>query len=292
MNAAADRSGVSGPVKHTSGAKTVIDIKGLTYMLFAAWASFGATLPPIPKYLQNRPDELWVRNGDEIVRSPREDVEVARAYAYSDSQHKGGIRDGQRITIMTAKTEYRIGEKVRVVHVLEASEPGHELWVMGPKSVQEEYVDGRLASSPRSLAWFYDGAVLESPGADFNYEITVYTFTKPGAHTILWKGGEYFTPDPGLTSNVLHIEVKEGNVPAPYDRRYRTEFLDRLSLVKEGYTEEQVLLAAGKPDSYSKGAWCYKWSEPNGGLYDQFRFSFDDGVVTKIDRTSGCEAVY
>lgn len=163
----------------------------------------------MPKYLQDKPSELYIRQRDEIVKAPQEDLAVARAYA--EFQHKGRIHDGQRITIMTARTEYRIGDEIRVIHVLEAPKAGHELWVMGPKRIQDEYVDGKLASAPRSLSSSYDGAVLQSPRVDFNYEITVYKFTKPGAHTILWKGGEYYSRDPGLTSNVLHIEVKEEN---------------------------------------------------------------------------------
>lgn len=304
MNAVADqvrqwrfRLGQSGTAlskqaKHEFGAKTVINLSGLPFILFAAFPDSGAALPPIPKYLQNRPEELWVREGDDIVRAPQEDVEVARAYAYCESRQKGEIHGGQRITIMTARTEYRTGEEIRVIHVLEASEAGHELWVMGPKRIQEEYIDGKLSSPPRSPASSYDGMVLQSPGVNFNYDITAYIFTKPGVHTVLWKGGEYFGLDPGLTSNLLQVEVKERNAQVEYDRSYRSAFLGRLSQIKVGYTEEQVLHSAGKPDSYGKGTWCYKWSEPNGGLYDQFCFTIDNGVVTKIGRTSGCEAVY
>jgi len=247
----------------------------------------------MPKYLQDKPSELYVRQGNAIVNAPPGDLAVARDYANADSKHKGKIHHGQRITIMTARTEYLVGEEVRVIHVLEAPEAGHKLWVMGPKRIQEEYVDGKLASPPRSPNYVYDGVVLDSPGADFNYEITVYKFTKPGVHTILWKGGEYHTlDDPGLTSNVLHIGVKEANAQVEYDQRYRSEFLNRLSQIKEGHTVLQVLRSVGEPDSYDKGKWLYRWSEPNGGLYDQFSFTVANGVVTKVEETSGCEAVY
>ncbi len=183
-----------------------MDLKGLFCVFCATLPGYGAQMP---KYLDDKPSELYIRQEDKIVKAPQEDLAVARAYAYTDSKHKGKIHDGQRISIMTARTEYRIGEEIRVIHVFEAPEAGHELWVMGPKRIQEEYVDGKLASPPRSSNSSYDGMVLDSPGVDFNYEITVYKFTKPGAHTILWKGGEYYTRDPGLTSNVLHIEVKQ-----------------------------------------------------------------------------------
>ena len=247
----------------------------------------------MPKYLQDKPSELYIWQGNEIVKAPQEDLAVARNYANTDSKHKGKIHNGRRITIMTARTEYLIGEEIRVIHVLEAPEAGHKLWVMGPKRIQEEYVDGKLASPPRSPNYTYDGVVLDSPGADFNYEITVYKFTRPGVHTILWRGGEYHTlEDTGLTSNVLHIEVKEENAQIEYDQSYRSEFLNRLSQIKEGYTEEQVILSAGKPDSYGKGKWFYRWSEPNGGLYVQFSFTIANGVVTKVEKTSGCEAIY
>jgi hypothetical protein len=55
-----------------------------------------------------------------------------------------------------------------------------------------------------------------------------------------------------------------------------------------GDTEEKVLRVAGKPDSSGNGAWCYKWSEPNGGLYAQFCFTMVNGVVSKIEKTGGC----
>jgi len=34
----------------------------------------------------------------------------------------------------------------------------------------------------------YRGVVVDRPIADFNYEITTYSFTEPGLHTIQWKG--------------------------------------------------------------------------------------------------------
>ncbi len=185
----------------------------------------------MPKYLQDKPSELYIRQGDEFVKAPPEILAVARAYP--EFQHKGEIHNGQRITIMTAKTQYQAGEEIAVIHVLEAPETGHQLWVMGPKAIQEEYVDGKLASPPRSPNYDYNGAVLDSPGVDFNYEITFYKFNKPGVHTIQWKGGEYHTlEDPGLVSNLLRIEVKEQSTSKISDQSRRSAFIYSLSHIR------------------------------------------------------------
>ncbi len=182
----------------------MMNVKGLFCIFCVTLPGYGALMP---QYLKDKPSELFIRQGDKIVKAPQEDLAVARAYP--EFQLKGEIHNGQRITIMTAKTQYRAGEEIRVIHVLEAPEAGHKLWVMGPKKIQEEYVDGKLASLPRSSNFSYDGLVINSPGVDFNYEITSYKLTKPGMHTIQWKGGEYHTlEDPGLTSNLLRIEVQ------------------------------------------------------------------------------------
>ena len=39
--------------------------------------------------------------------------------------------------------------------------------------------------------------------------------------------------------------------------------MDRASTIKEGYSEEQVLQALGKPDEQSGENWIYRWGEPN-----------------------------
>lgn len=162
----------------------------------------------VPKYLLARPSELYVRDGDKIVNAPAEDISVARRYP--EFQDKGELRKGQRITIMTAKTTYRLEEEVRVIHVLESPEAGHELHVMGPKQIQNEFVDGKLASPARTGLAVYNGRVMKSHGVDFNYEISSYTFDKPGEHTIEWKGGGHpIQADLKLESNVLRITVTE-----------------------------------------------------------------------------------
>lgn len=176
-------------------------VAGSAALLFAA----GVRAQAAPQHAQGGPDALYVRDGALIVKAPAADLAVARRYpAFAD---KGEIRHGQRLTIMSAKTSYRTGEAIRVIHVLEAPKAGKELYVMGPKPVEEEYVDDQLASPPRTLT-SYDGRVLRSPGADFNYEITVYRFDEPGEHAIQWKGGGASVQgDLGLVSNVLRVTV-------------------------------------------------------------------------------------
>ena len=152
---------------------------------------------PIPDYLK-RPPELSARAGASIVPAPPGDQAVAATYATSVA--RGPLHDGARITILTARTTYKVGEEVRVIHVLEAPDPGRELYVMGPKAIYNEYVDGVDRTGPPPAAQVYDGAVLQSPGADFNYEVTTYRFTAPGPHRIQWRDG-------GRESNVIELQV-------------------------------------------------------------------------------------
>jgi len=161
----------------------------------------------VHEYLRHNPS-LLARDGDRTVKAPAEDSAVAQQYP--DFRDKGPVRNGQRITIMTAQSAYRVGEMVRVVHVLEAPEPGHEIYVMGPKPIENEFVDGKLASPERTGLVGYDGRVGKSPGVDFNYEVSTYTFDTPGEHAIQWKGGGHpIQGDLKLESNVLHIVVRK-----------------------------------------------------------------------------------
>jgi hypothetical protein len=153
--------------------------------------------------------EVYVRDGNEIKPAPEADQKVARGYpAWPD---KGALTDGRRITIMTSRTTVAVNEPIRIVHVAETVRPDDELYVMGPKQVYGEYVDGKLASAalpagddPLIPPGLYDGAVVASPAADYNYEITSYRLDAPGMHEIQWKLGP-------LTSNVLRVEVHTGN---------------------------------------------------------------------------------
>ena len=102
----------------------------------------------------------------------------------------------------------RMGEPVRVLQIFEAVEPGKSVHLMGPKKVYDEYVDGKLVTSKGPGKDRYRGIVADRPIADFNYEITTYTFTEPGVHTIQWKGGGASAQGClGLESNIIKLEV-------------------------------------------------------------------------------------
>ncbi len=160
----------------------------------------------IPVHLQHWPG-LYIRIGNTIEDAPEEDVIVALRYPlYED---KGKLIDGQRITIMTSTDTAAVGEEIRIIHVMEATEPGVEVYVMGPKYVYGEYIDGVLMTEPEPgwdntfIPEIYDGAVLQSPAVDYNYDITSYTFDEPGTHRIQW----ILYP---WKSNVLTVEVRGG----------------------------------------------------------------------------------
>jgi hypothetical protein len=111
---------------------------------------------------------------------------------------------------MTKRSRYLVGEPIRVLHVLEAVTPGLKVYVMGPKEIFDEYVDGKLVSPKLDRPGVYDGAVMKGPWVDFHYAISTYTFEEPGEHTIQWKGGGHpIQGDLGLTSNVIRLTVVE-----------------------------------------------------------------------------------
>jgi hypothetical protein len=152
----------------------------------------------IPNYLKQWPG-LYMRQGDKIVEALPEDIAVAKAYPAS--KDKGIVMGGRRITIMCAKDAYHVGEEVRIIHVLEIIEPGQEIFIMGPKAISGEYVDDRaMAPEDSGKSDLYDGTVLKSPGVDYNFDITTYSFPVPGRHTICWQMG-------GLRSNTLELEI-------------------------------------------------------------------------------------
>jgi hypothetical protein len=137
-------------------------------------------------------------------RTPAEAAELTRSYP--SLRDKGTPVDGYRLTIMASDGLRRAGETVRILHVCEAVAPRAHLYVMGPKPVYDEYVDGRLTTSPTPAGEhplapaMYDGRVAEGPGVDFNYEVTEYRFDAPGRHVVQWR------PEP-FASNVLYVEV-------------------------------------------------------------------------------------
>jgi hypothetical protein len=155
----------------------------------------------IPNHLRHWPGLFEWRDGV-VVEAPAADAALARSYpTFPD---KGPLVSGMRLTLMSPGLRYRVGGEVRVVHVVEAEAPGRELYVMGPKAVYGEYLDGVLATAaPPDDVWApstYNGPTLASPAVDYNYEITAYRFDRPGVHTIQWCIGS-------LHSNVLAVEV-------------------------------------------------------------------------------------
>lgn len=168
----------------------------------------------IPEHLKRWPG-LYVRKGGQIVDASKEDISVARGYPIS--RNKGPILDGKRLTLLTEKTAYQVNEEIHVIHVVELIEPGHHVYVMGPKKIYGEYVDGRLVTEPLPkrgdplVPLTYSGTVLPSPAVDYNYEITTYTFSKPGIHRIWWKIGS-------LQSNTLTLSIQKTAEPPPENR--------------------------------------------------------------------------
>jgi hypothetical protein len=149
---------------------------------------------------------LSVRKGNALVDASPADVAVAKSYArFAD---KGALSPtGERLTILTAKRTYAASEEVRVLHVYEATLVGTEVYVMGPKEIFGERIDGKPVTKPRLVATSYDGAVMKSPWADYNYDVTAYRLA-PGTHTIQWVSETVAPHSPMLSSNVLTIEVK------------------------------------------------------------------------------------
>ena len=159
----------------------------------------------LPPHLGRWPG-LYVRQEQRIVDAPAEDQSVAKSYPSWPS--KGALSGGMRITLLTKKTRYALGEQIRVIHVFEAPGPGIDVYVMGPKFVHGESVDGAAVSSApevKTYPWLgiYDGAVLKSPAVDYNYDITTYRFSEPGTHVLSWQLGP-------LRSNPITIEIGEG----------------------------------------------------------------------------------
>lgn len=150
--------------------------------------------------------DLYARAGGKIVDAPAADHAVLQGYvAWAN---KGPLQEpsGQRLTIMTAKTHYSVGEEVRVIHVHEATKPGVELYIMGPKTAYGEFVDGVLAGPAASTDTSYDGAVVPSPAIDHNYEVSVHKLAA-GTHTLQWKTVTMSSPAQ-LISNELVVDVR------------------------------------------------------------------------------------
>ncbi len=162
-----------------------------------------ASESPLPPYLTHFPG-LYVRKGDQIIDAPAADVAVAKTYPRA--KDKGPAIDGHRLTLLTAKRTYRVGEEIRVLHVHEVEIEGEHVYPMGPKAIRGEVVDGKMVTatvvgdSDPFIPDVYDGTVLPSPGVDYNWDITSYRFSAPGRRTIQWRLGKY-------ASNVLVLEI-------------------------------------------------------------------------------------
>jgi hypothetical protein len=184
--------GAGGPAKPASPAKKPV-----------ASAKPPADDAPLPPHLQQFPG-LFVRKGNEIVDAPPADIAVAKSYPRSTA--KGAIIDGHRLTLLTAKQKYRVGEEIRVIHVHEVPIEGDPVYPMGPKPVRGEHVNGKLvtpdvvADVDPFIPEIYNGAVVPSPAVDYNWDITTYRFSAPGVRTIQWKLGRFM-------SNPLRIEI-------------------------------------------------------------------------------------
>jgi hypothetical protein len=157
----------------------------------------GPNSESVPPYLKEWRG-LSTRKGNEIVEALPEDIAVAKGYP--TTHEKSEIVGGTKLTILTKKKQYEVGEEVRVIHILEVVEPGHKVFIMGPKPVYGEYVDDRPVTPEFPPLADYDGVVLESPNVDYNYDITSYRFFEPGHHRIHWQMGQ-------LRSNTLELEV-------------------------------------------------------------------------------------
>lgn len=165
----------------------------------------------LPKYLAalEKLDSAYERAGERLVPLPAADLVALRAYPRLEESAKG-VPVGparERLTLVTAKTTYAVGEDVRVLHVHEVGGPGLEVYVMGPKAIYGESVDGEPRGRPSPPAVEpYDGAVIASPAVDTNYEPTVYRLSR-GKHTVVWRSAT-LSSTTVLTSNTLTIEVR------------------------------------------------------------------------------------
>ena len=182
--------------------------------LLPLW-SCSAQQPPVAMENHAKPDRqaptaeahfrgLYDRQGDAIVEADPEDADCARNYQQLPA--KGIWADGMRLTLATPRQNYQAGESVHVLHFVEREGAQAELYIMGPKPVFGESVDGvRRTPDPEMAAYpwvsIYDGEVMPGPGVDYNFEISKYTFDQAGTHEIVWQLGS-------LRSNVLTITVE------------------------------------------------------------------------------------
>ncbi len=148
---------------------------------------------------------LFTRLDGQIVPLPSPDGDLGANY--KDWVDKGVPMAGRRLSIATLHAKYKVGETFHVIHVLETVSEDLDAYIMGPKEVFGEYLDG----IPSSRAWTagedpftpleYDGRVVRGPYWDAHFIHTNYTFMRPGTHEIVWRLG-------GLQSNTLKVEIE------------------------------------------------------------------------------------
>ncbi|MGL4599205.1 MAG: hypothetical protein ACRCYO_16915 [Bacteroidia bacterium] len=153
----------------------------------------------LPKYLKNfwRGYQVYDSASNRFVDASEADLELLKNYPKAKS--KGAWLNGTRLTILAAKLNYAINEPVRIGHVVEETNLGRELYIMGPKKVSDEYVQDVLETytsiNPEGrypwLPLVYDGKALPAPNVDYNFDITEYRFEKAGVYTIQWRPGKY-----------------------------------------------------------------------------------------------------
>jgi hypothetical protein len=146
---------------------------------------------------------LYVRDGNRIVEVSPRDSAIARNYAYF--LNKGPVVSGRRITVFTESTTYRLGEEVRVIHVVEFTGPGYQAYGMRPKCVYGEHINDKLVTEPWPVGdplvpSEYNGVTLPSPVVDYDFEITSYIFNEPGTYWIQWRLRD-------LKSNTLVVTI-------------------------------------------------------------------------------------
>jgi hypothetical protein len=176
-------------------------------ILGAADTSKGQSMQNRPGSDEDRWKGLYVRKDEGTVEATEADKAVEKSYP--EWGDKGQVIESRRLTIMTKKQTHRVNDKVRIIHVLEAVDPGYRVYVMGPKRVFDEYVKGQLQgeTTPSDQAdpfkpAEYNGRILDSPATDFNFEVTTYSFAAPGTYEICWRPGKW-------KSNTLEIKVGE-----------------------------------------------------------------------------------
>lgn len=113
---------------------------------------------------------------------------LALEKTYRAAENKGKVMYGMRRTILTQKRRYKVGEPVRVFHVLESVRDGIEMGLGGPNRICSEYVDDKLADNKKcGGSYFVSESVVRHPIVIFNFDVSNYCFNEPGKHTISWK---------------------------------------------------------------------------------------------------------